>query len=228
MSVVPAVLPSDGRVLPPRLRLSGNGCHGRRGPNLRRFTSSWALRVAVAATLGTAAFSGKPDQQYQTWAGKIFEAGDEKGLARGTAVACVFCQIIVTGVNKQVAINKDKPRDERFSEEDTEEVLLELCESASPSIAQSMNGFPKDAEMICKRVVREHVGDMIDAVSLGEDLEGFCKENKICPFEQGQLSQMVEVMAKFQEFEKERGEGTSEAPLKPSVEDDYDDSIEDL
>ena len=34
--------------------------------------------------------------------------------------------------------------------------------------------------MVCNRVVKENVGDMMDAVSLGEEVKDFCGEQKLC------------------------------------------------
>mmetsp|Transcript_31241 Transcript_31241/g.57133 ORF Transcript_31241/g.57133 Transcript_31241/m.57133 type:complete len:199 (-) Transcript_31241:61-657(-) len=163
------------------------------------FNSSW-LRKAVALLFFTScrwcAHAGKTDLGYQDWAAKTFDAADEKGLQMGATLACVFCNVATSAVRKQFDLNRNLPRDERYSEDQVLEVLLELCENVAPKVARAANGYTKDAEMICKRVVKENVEDMLDAVSLGEDVEVFCKENKLCPFGFTDLQRFLGVMAK--------------------------------
>eukprot|EP00927_Polykrikos_kofoidii_P080650 TRINITY_DN77567_c0_g1_i1.p1 TRINITY_DN77567_c0_g1~~TRINITY_DN77567_c0_g1_i1.p1 ORF type:complete len:226 (+),score=47.15 TRINITY_DN77567_c0_g1_i1:144-821(+) len=147
-------------------------------------------RPRVALTQGAFVFTlclaldcvsaGSRDEQFQAWAAKTYDPTDVEAEKRGQAVACAFCQIVAGAVKKQVMLNKKRPSEDRFGEEQTTEVLLELCEGVAPKMAKSLQGYAKDAEMLCKRVVREHAGDMIDAASLGEDLNTYCKDNRIC------------------------------------------------
>merc|ERR1712146_851518 len=85
------------------------------------------------------------------------------------------------------------------------EVMLELCMNVAPKISRAMKGYTKDAEMLCNRVVNENLGDMIDAVSLGEDVSVFCKENNICPFGFGDLTNFFEVLGKGEKIRQEGG-----------------------
>merc|ERR1712008_9278 len=119
------------------------------------------------------AYAGKTDQEYQAWAEKVYSEDDSEGTKRGSAIACAFCQIVATAVQKQYNLNKERAREDRYTEDQTEEVLLELCKSTAPGMAKSLNGYKKDAEMLCNRVVKENIGDMIDAASLGENMDVF-------------------------------------------------------
>eukprot|EP00928_Gymnodinium_smaydae_P042997 TRINITY_DN28901_c0_g1_i1.p1 TRINITY_DN28901_c0_g1~~TRINITY_DN28901_c0_g1_i1.p1 ORF type:complete len:182 (-),score=51.74 TRINITY_DN28901_c0_g1_i1:78-623(-) len=145
------------------------------------------------------ALAGKRDEAYQAYAEKVYKHDDEEGLRMGAAISCAFCQIIANAVQKQAVLNKQRPREERYSEEQVEEVLLELCSVTAPKMAKSMNGYEKDAIMICNRVVKEHVEDMLDAASLGEDMDQFCKgESKLCPMGLADMSKMLEVLSKVE------------------------------
>merc|ERR1711870_193427 len=99
------------------------------------------------------------------------------------------------GNAEYMGVNKKKPREERYGEDVMEEAMLDLCVATAPKIANSMRGYKKDAEMLCRRVVKENIGDMIDAVSLGEDMNAFCRDNKICPMDMDQMMNMVEAVA---------------------------------
>ena len=48
--------------------------------------------------------------------------------------------------------------------------------------------------MVCKRVVNENVGDMMDAVSLGEDVKEFCSEQKLCDLSFQGMEKMQKMM----------------------------------
>merc|ERR1711920_1139172 len=105
-------------------------------------------------------------------------------------------------------LNKERSREERFTEEQTEEVLLQLCAQTAPGMAKALQGYKKDAEMLCNRVVKENIGDMIDAASLGENMDTFCRENNICPLNMGDMMKMVEMMVKSankQQEQEQRG-----------------------
>ncbi|CAK0830116.1 unnamed protein product [Prorocentrum cordatum] len=152
--------------------------------------------------------SGKTDPAYQAWAEKVYKEEDaEEAVKKGNAIACAFCQIVAGSVQKQFNLNKQRVFEERFGEEDMTSVLEELCDGIAPRIAKAMKGYKKDAEMICKRVVRENVGDMIDAVSLGEDMNEFCKENGQCPMRLDSMMGMVKKMTEAASREdSDRGE----------------------
>lgn len=197
------------RVSPPQKVRPGR-CNSQENAASKSFVAR-PTRALIAFTVALAlpsAWAGVTDQEYQAWAEKVYDKTDTKGVQRGSAVSCVFCQIVVGAVAKQVKMNKQRPREDRFSEEQTEEVLIELCDNVAPRMAKSMNGYTKDSKMLCKRVVRENVGDMIDAASLGEDVSGFCKESKICPFS---LQELTKGLEKMSEAEKEgRGEANTQ------------------
>merc|ERR1712178_302009 len=106
-----------------------------------------------------------------------------------------------------------------YTEEQIQEVMLELCAGVSGRIAKSMQGYKKDAEMICRRVVNEHMSDMMDAASVGEDVQRYCKENKVCPMSNEQFNSMVKMAAEAMaesEAEKET------AKMKEHSEDEED------
>merc|ERR1712004_743853 len=84
------------------------------------------------------------------------------------------------------------------------EVLLDLCANSAPRIARAMHGYKKDAQMLCNRVVKENVGDMIDAASLGEDMNMFCKENKICPLTMKSMMKMAAEMVRMSNEQAEK------------------------
>uniref|UniRef100_A0A7S4QZW0 Saposin B-type domain-containing protein n=1 Tax=Alexandrium monilatum TaxID=311494 RepID=A0A7S4QZW0_9DINO len=160
------------------------------------------LLLAVGAL--APALAGPVDQEYQAWAAKVYKSDEKESVQRGDALACSFCQIVAAAVGKQYKLNKERPREERYSEDDTRDVLLELCTTTAPRIAQPMGGYVKDAEMICRRVVNEQASDMMDAVSLGEDMSLFCKEQKICPLDMDGMLKLAEKMAEIQAEEKKK------------------------
>merc|ERR1711957_830406 len=102
-------------------------------------------------------------------------------------------------------LNKERAREERYSEEQVQEVLIELCEQMAPKIANQARGYKKDAQMICNRIVNEHIGDMVDAASLGEDVATYCKENNVCPFGFGDLTNFFEALSKGEKIRQEGG-----------------------
>uniref|UniRef100_A0A7S0ZMG0 Saposin B-type domain-containing protein n=1 Tax=Noctiluca scintillans TaxID=2966 RepID=A0A7S0ZMG0_NOCSC len=131
-------------------------------------------------TLPFATWTGKVDEEYQAWAARAFD-GSHKSLEAGQAIACAFCNIAINAVQKQMQLNRGRPRSDRFGEDEVLEALLTLCARTAPRVARLAQGYAKDAGMLCKRVVREHVEDMIDAVSLNEDVDMFCREGMMCP-----------------------------------------------
>lgn len=177
-------------------------------PRRQPWPHSWWFGCALVARL---AESGTQSQEYQDWAAKVYDKSDKQAQQRGDAIACSFCQILVGGVQKQMALNRDMPRAERHSEEDTEEVMLELCKVTAPRLANAMHGFREDAEMLCRRVVKEHVSDMFDAASLGEDMDGFCKDNKVCPFG-------IQAMNKILKMQSQDPDGKSAKKARRKVE----------
>merc|ERR1712113_121192 len=134
----------------------------------------------------------------------VYSEDDTEGVKRGNAIACAFCQIVAGAVQKQYKLNKERPREERYGEDETEEVLLQLCAQTAPGMAKALQGYKKDAEMLCNRVVKENIGDMIDAASLGEDMDTFCRENNICPLNMGDMMKMVEMMVKSANKQQEK------------------------
>eukprot|EP00405_Crypthecodinium_cohnii_P016075 CAMPEP_0206445362 /NCGR_PEP_ID=MMETSP0324_2-20121206/15462_1 /ASSEMBLY_ACC=CAM_ASM_000836 /TAXON_ID=2866 /ORGANISM="Crypthecodinium cohnii, Strain Seligo" /LENGTH=206 /DNA_ID=CAMNT_0053913561 /DNA_START=184 /DNA_END=804 /DNA_ORIENTATION=- len=166
------------------------------------------LLLVVAALLAQfqGSEAGLTDEEYQAWAAKVYQSDDKEGQKRGQAIACAFCQITANGVKKQFELNRQRPREERYTEEQTEEVLLDICERTAPKLAKQMQGYKKDALMLCRRVVKEQMSDMMDAVALGEDIDQFCRENKICPMGMGDMFKMMELMGKMQADQKEHEE----------------------
>mmetsp|Transcript_67178 Transcript_67178/g.160904 ORF Transcript_67178/g.160904 Transcript_67178/m.160904 type:complete len:182 (+) Transcript_67178:49-594(+) len=162
--------------------------------------------------------AGKTDDAYQQWAAKTYDSADEKGLQMGATLACVFCNVATGAVRKQFDLNRNLPREDRFSEDQVLEVLQELCETVAPRVARAANGYTKDAEMICKRVVNENVEDMIDAVSLGEEVEVFCKDNKLCPFGFTDLQRFLGAMAKADSGDAKKGDFDGMASTAETVE----------
>lgn len=140
--------------------------------------------------------TGVIDEEYQTWAEKVYDAKDDDAISKGATVSCVFCNIVITATKKQMVLNKERPRAERYTEEQIEEVLLELCDNVSGRIAKALQGYKKDAMMICRRVVSENLPDMLDAASLGEDIESYCKEHSLCPMSNDQFASMIEMAGK--------------------------------
>ena len=118
---------------------------------------------------------------------KIYDETDDDQLKKGKEVACIFCNVVINAVQKQMEINKKRTRADRYSEDDVLEVLMTLCDNAAGRVANQFNGIRKDAEMICKRVVKEHGRDMMDAASLGEDHKAYCKDVELCEFDFNEL-----------------------------------------
>eukprot|EP00966_Prymnesium_polylepis_P163194 3771724-Prymnesium_polylepis.1 len=68
--------------------------------------------------------------------------------------------------------------------------------------------------MICKRVVREHGQDMLDALSVGDDTNDFCQEEAgLCPMGHDKMLKMAGDVVK-QEREDEEKEKAKEKPKK--------------
>eukprot|EP00437_Effrenium_voratum_P068814 CAMPEP_0181489954 /NCGR_PEP_ID=MMETSP1110-20121109/49285_1 /TAXON_ID=174948 /ORGANISM="Symbiodinium sp., Strain CCMP421" /LENGTH=57 /DNA_ID=CAMNT_0023616877 /DNA_START=3 /DNA_END=173 /DNA_ORIENTATION=- len=57
-----------------------------------------------------------------------------------------------------------------------------------------MDVIEEDVLMVCGRVVKENLGDMIDAVSLGEDVKEFCAEQRLCSLSFQGMEKMQKMM----------------------------------
>jgi len=149
---------------------------------LTRTLRSPSWFIASLAIVAWPALGGATDEEFQVWSEKIRNDKDDEGFEKGKILACIYCNIVIDSVGKQLAINKNKTRAERYSEESMKEVLLDLCKSSvSGRVAKSIGTYKKDTMMVCNRMVNENLEDMLAAASLGEDVSAFCKENSLCP-----------------------------------------------
>uniref|UniRef100_A0A7S3EVP2 Uncharacterized protein n=1 Tax=Haptolina ericina TaxID=156174 RepID=A0A7S3EVP2_9EUKA len=62
-------------------------------------------------------------------------------------------------------------------------------------MAKRMNSYAEDTLMICKRVVREHGPDMLDALAVGDDTEVFCSEEaQLCELSHGKMLKLAKTV----------------------------------
>lgn len=149
---------------------------------LTRTLRSPSWFIASLAIFACPALGGATDEEFQVWSEKVRNDKDDEGFEKGKILACIYCNIVIDSVGKQLTINKQKKRAERYSEESMKEVLLDLCKSSiSERVAKSIGTYRKDTTMVCNRMVNENLEDMLAAASLGEDVSAFCKENGLCP-----------------------------------------------
>ncbi|CAJ1413604.1 unnamed protein product, partial [Effrenium voratum] len=145
----------------------------------------WLLVAQAAAA---------PDDDYQAWAAKNFQADDKESIERGRALSCVLCNLLTKTALDTHQLNKKKPLHERFDQDQTQEVLLDFCKQLAPPISRQMDVIEEDVLMVCGRVVKENLGDMIDAVSLGEDVKEFCAEQRLCSLSFQGMEKMQKMM----------------------------------
>eukprot|EP00434_Breviolum_minutum_P042599 symbB.v1.2.037926.t1/scaffold5742.1/size24057/1 len=134
------------------------------------------------------------DDEYQAWAAKNFQADDKDSVERGRALSCVLCNLLTKTVLDTHRLNKQKPLHDRFDQDQTREVLIDFCSDLASPISRQMDVIQEDVLMVCKRVVNENVGDMMDAVSLGEDVKEFCSEQKLCDLSFQGMEKMQKMM----------------------------------
>eukprot|EP00913_Durusdinium_trenchii_P034170 g31979.t1 len=115
-------------------------------------------------------------------AAEVFQPSDQDAIERGRALSCVLCNLLTKTVLDTHRLNKKKPLHERsartlgavvwgrFMQDQTQEVLIDFCSDLAKPIARQMDVIEKDVLMVCNRVVKENVGDMMDAAWSDEDL----------------------------------------------------------
>eukprot|EP00933_Yihiella_yeosuensis_P073487 TRINITY_DN82198_c0_g1_i2.p1 TRINITY_DN82198_c0_g1~~TRINITY_DN82198_c0_g1_i2.p1 ORF type:complete len:184 (-),score=23.50 TRINITY_DN82198_c0_g1_i2:111-620(-) len=97
---------------------------------------------------------------------------NEKTLKMGGIMRCVFCQEAVKHATHPICRKK--------SEDQAVKLLNENCVDISSVIANHSGTSVEESETFCKRVVKEYSSDILDAVSLGENVNRFCTKEKIC------------------------------------------------
>lgn len=104
----------------------------------------------------------------------------------------MLCNLLTKTVLDTHKLNKKKPMHERFDQDQTQEVLIDFCSDLASPVSRHMDVIEEDALMVCRRVVKENIGDMMDAVSLGEDVKEFCSEQELCDlsFQGGQSNHL--------------------------------------
>ncbi|CAE7776590.1 hypothetical protein AK812_SmicGene29748 [Symbiodinium microadriaticum] len=152
------------------------------------------LRVLVAFLVSTCTDADAPDDEYQKWAATTFDESDKAAIQRGKALSCVLCNLLTKTVLETHQLNKKKPLHERFDQDQTQEVLLDLCSELAAPISRQMDVIREDVLMVCNRVVKENIGDMMDAVSLGEEVRDFCTEQKLCDLTFAGMEKMQQLM----------------------------------
>ncbi|CAK9070572.1 unnamed protein product, partial [Durusdinium trenchii] len=160
-------------------------------PSLRVWGAWTWLLLSLLARNTT---SEVPDEEYQAWAAEVFQPSDQDAIERGRALSCVLCNLLTKTVLDTHRLNKKKPLHERFDQDQTQEVLIDFCSDLAKPIARQMDVIEKDVLMVCNRVVKENVGDMMDAVSLGEEVEDFCGEQKLCDLSFRGMEKMRKMM----------------------------------
>ncbi|CAK9060289.1 unnamed protein product, partial [Durusdinium trenchii] len=115
-----------------------------------------------------------PDEEYQAWAAEVFQPSDQDAIERGRALSCVLCNLLTKTVLDTHRLNKKKPLHERFDQDQTQEVLIDFCSDLAKPIARQMDVIEKDVLMVCNRVVKENVGDMMDVSSVELPLKARC------------------------------------------------------
>jgi len=136
------------------------------------------MRVLFLALFNLAL--GGIDPEYDNWAAKVVDYGDEEAIRMGKEMGCMWCNLIINGVTMQHKANLKREKWNRFTEEETTEALFGMCKKMSPALASKVQGQIGDMMMVCRRVVNEHAGDMIDAVTTGEDIDDICVDAGLC------------------------------------------------
>ena len=167
-----------------------------------------AARTLVVALLLTAApsiLAQLRDEEYQKYAEKLYDEKDTEALNRGKAIACGLCNLALMAIKGQYTMHREGTLGRRFSEQEGMQRLERICEKLAPNMARKMNGYPEDTLMICKRVVREHGQDMLDALSVGDETDEFCQEEAgLCTMNHESMLKMASEVVK-QEREEEAG-----------------------
>mmetsp|Transcript_33247 Transcript_33247/g.53364 ORF Transcript_33247/g.53364 Transcript_33247/m.53364 type:complete len:169 (-) Transcript_33247:86-592(-) len=158
---------------------------------------SMRVFLSLIVVLCRCAYSEVPDDEYQEWVANVYDANDKASIERGKALGCVLCNLLTKTVLDTHKLNKKKPMHERFNQDQTEEVLIEFCSDLASPVARHMEVIEEDALMNCKRVVKENIGDMMDAVSLGEDVKEFCNEQELCDLSFQGIEKMQKMMVEL-------------------------------
>jgi hypothetical protein len=160
--------------------------------------------VALCVCLATSARADQQDMDYQRWAAKInrdkpLNKNDpvtQEQLKKGKEVACGFCNLHLRTLMDRYKRWKKGELKGDMKEEDNRIILELLCEHVAPGMAREMNLRGEDATMNCKRVAKENQNDMMDALSMDEDMDGFCRdEAKLCDMSHSHMLYVTQKLA---------------------------------
>lgn len=145
------------------------------------------------------------DQEYQEYAKKFYKEYDTESVNRGKAIACGLCNLALMAIKGQYTMHRQGTLGRKFSEEEGMQKLEKVCEKLAPSMARKMQGYTEDTLMICKRVVREHGQDMLDALAVGDDTDAFCQEEAgLCPMNYETMLKMAADVIKTEQEDQGR------------------------
>jgi len=165
------------------------------------------VRYLLALTLVAAALGQLRDAEYQEHAKKFYREGDAEAINRGKAIACGLCNLALMAIKGQYTMHREGTLGKKFSEEEGMKKLEKICEKLAPSMAKKMQGYAEDTLMICKRVVREHGQDMLDALAVGDDTDAFCQEEAgLCPMKHDAMLKLAADVVKAENEEGEKEE----------------------
>ena len=153
--------------------------------------------TTLCAALALATYAQVLDPAYQEWAKDKYDENDSEALNKGRSMACGLCNLALMAIKGQYQAHREGTLGKPFSEEDGMRRLEAACKHLSPSMARKMQSYEEDTLMICHRVVREHGPDMLDALSVGDDTELFCKEEAgLCPMGHDSMLRMAKAILK--------------------------------
>ena len=177
-----------------------------------------ALLAVTLALLLITVHSQLRDEEYQKYAEKLYDEKDTAALNRGKAIACGLCNLALMAIKGQYTMHREGTLGRKFSEEEGMQRLEKICHKLAPSMAKRMQGYAQDTLMICKRVVREHGSDMLDALSVGDDTDAFCQDEAgLCTMKHDDMLKMAADVVKS-ENEEANGEAKKKKKKKRKAE----------
>jgi len=151
--------------------------------------------------------------EYQRWAAKVHrdkplnenDPSVKEMMEKGKSLACGMCNLALRTIMDRYKAGKEGKLKTGFKESDVKLILKTVCEHIAPGMAREMKLQEEDAIMNCKRVVNEHSQGMIDGISVGEDIDAFCKdEAQLCELGHEQMMYTTYKMAEARQADHKR------------------------
>ena len=140
----------------------------------------------------------------------------DEAKTQGRAFACGICQTIARTSEPMVR--------SKMSEKEMKTFFESTCSHMERKQSESRLN-PEDTKVLCRRVVRESLSDIIDAISVGDGYQEVCQELGLCDKTfKGTMEEVIQYQKKAEEKEKDDAEDSEEdaEDLEEDAEDEED------